>query len=180
MTERLTQTVYLLRHMLAVVALPATATIFVPLWLGRRYGVEPQWPRSAVDVALALAGILLLVIGMALFSASLRLFFSHGQGTLAPWDPPRRLVVRGPYRYVRNPMISGVLFTLFGLAFALRSPPHALWAVVFFLINATYIPLLEEPGLEHRFGEDYVRYRTHVPRFWPRLWPWNDSLHERV
>jgi protein-S-isoprenylcysteine O-methyltransferase Ste14 len=91
---------------------------------------------------------------------------------LAPWDPPRRLVVRGPYRYVRNPMISGVVLVLFGEALVLLSRPHLWWALVFLGINAVYIPLVEEPMLADRFGGDYQEYRRNVPRLLPRLRPW--------
>jgi len=107
-----------------------------------------------------------------LFVASLRRFAGEGEGTLAPWDPPRRLVVRGPYRFVRNPMISGVIFLLFGEALVLLSRPHALWALVFLALNAVYIPLVEEPQLEQRFGDPYREYRANVRRFLPRLRAW--------
>jgi protein-S-isoprenylcysteine O-methyltransferase Ste14 len=113
-------------------------------------------------------------MGLALFAASLRHFAIHGLGTLAPWDPPRRLVVRGPYRYVRNPMISGVIFMLCGLALGLRSAPHATWAAGFMAATFLQIPLLEEPQLEARFGSAYRRYRSAVPRFVPRMRPWTD------
>jgi len=112
-------------------------------------------------------------VGLALFVASLRRFATEGRGTLAPWDPPHELVVRGPYRYVRNPMISGVLLVLLGEALVLRSRPHLVWACTFLAINAGYIPLREEPDLEDRFGEPYREYRRHVPRLFPRPRPWN-------
>lgn len=163
---------YLLRHLLAVVMLPATVVVLIPLWIARRSGAQPSWPSTPTDVVLALGGVVALACGVALFAASLHHFFKYGQGTLAPWDPPRRLVVRGPYRYVRNPMIAGVLFMLFGVALTLRSIPHATWAGTFLIINAVYIPLLEEPLLESRFGDEYVRYRRHVRRFIPRLRAW--------
>ena len=117
----------------------------------------------------------MLAIGLALFVASLRRFANDGQGTLAPWDPPRRLVVSGPYRYVRNPMISGVLFVLFGEAALLLSPQHLSWAFTFLIINLVYIPLLEEPQLRRRFGTSYVEYCQHVPRLVPRLRPWEQA-----
>ena len=165
---------YLLRHLLALLALPTTVVVLVPLWIVDRYDVPVRWPQTAADLLLAAVGALSLAIGFVLFLASLYEFFRHGRGTLAPWDPPRRFVVSGPYRYVRNPMIAGVLFMLFGVAFALRSRPHGAWAAAALLINAVYIPLIEEPGLERRFGDDYTRYRRHVRRFVPRLRPWND------
>ncbi len=113
-----------------------------------------------------------LLIGLLLFASSLQRFATEGQGTLAPWDPPRRLVVRGPYRHVRNPMISGVLFVVFGEALVLVSEPHAMWALTFLGLNVVYIPLFEEPQLRRRFGAAYVEYCRHVPRLLPRLRSW--------
>ena len=81
-------------------------------------------------------------------------------------------MLRGPYRFVRNPMISGVIFVLFGEALVLRSPAHGAWALAFLAANLVYIPLVEEPQLEQRFGEAYREYRRHVRRFLPRLRPW--------
>jgi protein-S-isoprenylcysteine O-methyltransferase Ste14 len=162
-----------LRHAFAIVVLPFTVAVLVPLWLARRAELTPGPAVSAGGLALQASGLCVLAIGLALFVASLLRFATEGRGTLAPWDPPRRLVARGPYRYVRNPMISGVLLVLLGEALVLRSRPHLMWACTFFAINAVYIPLLEEPDLELRFGESYREYRRHVPRLVPRLTPWN-------
>lgn len=162
----------LLRHLLAIAILPFTVAVLVPVWVARRYAIAPALGDSAELLALQCLGLALFAVGLLLFLASLRRFATDGQGTLAPWDPPRRLVVRGPYRFVRNPMISGVNFLLFGEALVLTSPPHGVWAVVFLLPNLVYIPLVEEPQLERRFGESYREYRRHVRRFLPRLRPW--------
>jgi protein-S-isoprenylcysteine O-methyltransferase Ste14 len=162
----------LLRHIFAIAVLPVTVVILVPLWIARRYDVTVTIPNSAAAIGAAVAGVGFLVLGVVLFVGSLKRFASEGQGTLAPWDPPRRLVVRGPYRYVRNPMITGVLFVLIAEALLLRSWPHARWAATFLVINLIYIPLLEEPILESRFGDEYRQYRMHVPRLIPRARPW--------
>jgi protein-S-isoprenylcysteine O-methyltransferase Ste14 len=163
---------WLLRHLLAIGVLPFTMAVLVPVWLARRNGIAPTLGATVGEVAAQLAGLALLVLGLILFVASLRRFATEGRGTLAPWDPPRALVVRGPYRYVRNPMISGVVFVLFGEGLVLLSRPHLVWAVTFLGINALYVPLLEEPLLEQRFGEAYREYCRHVPRLFPRLRPW--------
>jgi protein-S-isoprenylcysteine O-methyltransferase Ste14 len=70
-------------------------------------------------------------------------------------------------------MISGVVFVLFSEALILMSRPHLTWALTFLAANFIYIPLLEEPQLKRRFGEDYVEYCRHVPRLIPRLKPWS-------
>jgi protein-S-isoprenylcysteine O-methyltransferase Ste14 len=163
-----------LRHLLAIAALPVMVAVVVPLWLARRYGITPSLGASGGVVLLQAGGLVVLAIGLLLFFSTLRRFASEGQGTLAPWDPPRHLVVRGPYRFVRNPMISGVVFVLVGEAMMLVSRPHAVWAIIFLAINLVYIPLLEEPFLLRRFGAAYQEYCRHVPRLFPRMRPWLD------
>jgi len=165
----------LARHLLAIVVLPGTVMVWVPLWIARRWGITFTWPRDGIEIILLVAGIFAVVIGLTLFFASLRRFAAKGQGTLAPWDPPRHLVVVGPYRYVRNPMISGVTFVALGEALILRSWPHVLWALAFLANNFVWIPLYEEPRLERSFGDEYRTYRRHVRRFLPRLRPWNPA-----
>ena len=109
-----------LRHVLAIAILPFTVTILVPAWIAGRYDIVPAPGASAAVRVLQGGGLVVLAIGLLLFLSSLRRFASEGEGTLAPWDPPRRLVVRGPYRFVRNPMISGVVFVLAGEAMLRR------------------------------------------------------------
>lgn len=163
-----------LRHLLSFLALPFVVAVVVPIYVARRYHVTPSWPATAATLAACAIEALVFLAGLALFIASLYEFATRGRGTLAPWDPPRNLVVRGPYRYVRNPMISGVLLILAGEALLLRSVPHAWWAATFALINAIYIPLLEEPMLAQRFGASYAEYCANVPRLLPRLTPWRE------
>jgi protein-S-isoprenylcysteine O-methyltransferase Ste14 len=163
----------LLRHLLSVAALPFMMTIVIPVWLARRNAMRVGLADDIPSTLLQLLGVGVLGIGLVLFASSLRRFATEGEGTLAPWDPPRKLVVRGPYRYVRNPMISGVILILFGEALMLFSRAHFMWALTFLAINAVYIPLFEEPQLAARFGADYEEYRRNVPRLIPRLRPWD-------
>lgn len=166
---------YLLRHLVAVLVLPVSVVVVVPTWIGLRASTVVALPDTAFGWTLLALGVSALVAGAVLFVASLRQFGLEGRGTLAPWDPPRKLVTDGPYAYVRNPMISGVILLLAGEALVLRSAPHAWWATAFALLNAVYIPLLEEPGLRRRFGASYVEYSEHVPRLVPRLTPWREG-----
>jgi protein-S-isoprenylcysteine O-methyltransferase Ste14 len=160
-----------IRHLISIVVLPGTVAVAVPIWIARRQQVRFAVPMDAQSAIICTAGLTLLAAGGFLFGWSLYYFWSRGRGTLAPWDPPRAFVVDGPYRYVRNPMISGVLFILIGEAGVLRSASHLAWAAVFSLINAIYIPLFEEPMLEARFGDPYRHYTRTVRRFLPRLRP---------
>jgi protein-S-isoprenylcysteine O-methyltransferase Ste14 len=150
----------LVRHLLAIVLLPGTATIIVPALLAR----DPE--PTTLGVVL---GAPLILAGAALWAWTARLLARVGRGTLAPWDPTSRLVGRGPYAHVRNPMITGVAAVLFGEAALLGSLGVLIWALVFVAVNAIYLPLVEERGLARRFGEPYEAYRRRVPRWLPRL-----------
>ena len=100
------------------------------------------------------------------------LFARVGQGTLAPWDPTQKLVAAGPYRYIRNPMISGVASMLLGEALIGGSWLIGLWFAAFVLVNHIYFVDSEERGLGRRFGESYLTYKANVSRWIPRSRPW--------
>jgi protein-S-isoprenylcysteine O-methyltransferase Ste14 len=144
------------------VLLPGTVAVVVPaliVWFGGAH-FEP--------VTVAIGGVL-IAAGLALVVWTIRLFVSIGRGTLAPWDATSKLVVSGPYRLVRNPMITGVGTILAGQALLFRSWGIAIELAVFALVNAIYFPLVEEPDLQRRFGAEYEEYRARVPRWLPRV-----------
>ena len=157
----------LIRQLISMIALPFTVTVVIPIWIARRNHVSFVLPVNVRDSMLVVIGTMALAAGLVLFSACVFLFWTRGRGTLAPWDPPRQFVTEGPYGFVRNPMISGVIFILAGEACLLRSRSIGEWAALFTLINLIYIPLIEEPMLEARFGESYKGYAASVPRFVP-------------
>jgi protein-S-isoprenylcysteine O-methyltransferase Ste14 len=166
---------YLLRHLLSILVLPFTVTVIVPLWLLRNDVSRDLAPRDLwVEVLVWGAGLTALLIGLTLFISTLMHFARRGRGTLAPWDPPRVLVVEGVYRYVRNPMISGVLMILLAEALLIGSRRILTWFLIFLIMNLVYIPLLEEPGLAARFGDRYRLYKKNVPRWIPRVKPWKE------
>jgi protein-S-isoprenylcysteine O-methyltransferase Ste14 len=135
--------------------------------------MDTRWDTAAPAYGLIFfAGMVLLLIGTALLVITVYLFCDLGEGTLAPWDPPQKLVVAGPYRYVRNPMIAGVLTVLAGESIVTGSFLIALLAVFFLGLNHVYFILSEEPGLVKRFGEPYKTYRRNVPRWIPKPTPW--------
>jgi len=164
-----------LKSVLAVVLLPFTAAVVIPLLLIRSVGsIRIGWglpsPASALPAA---AGILLAAVGLYFLIGTIRLFRIAGKGTLAPWHPPQTLVVEGPYRFVRNPMITGVAGILLGEAIFFGSLPLFLYFLLFAAVNGIYIPGLEEPALDRRFGPAYAEYKRNVPRWIPRYPPWN-------
>jgi protein-S-isoprenylcysteine O-methyltransferase Ste14 len=95
-------------------------------------------------------------------------FVMVGKGTPAPFDPPRRLVVRGPYRWIRNPMYLGAGLALAGAAVYYRSLALAGYAVAFLLVAHLFVLWYEEPILSRSFGPEYQEYRRTVGRWWPR------------
>lgn len=113
-------------------------------------------------------GGLLLAGGVTLWAWCV-LLFRRAKGTPVPFNPPRELVVVGPYAWVRNPMLTGVFASLFGLGFVLHSISMVfLWTPVFVLANAIELKLVEEPELERRLGPSYSQYRQRVPMFLPK------------
>lgn len=166
----------LIRHVFTIVVLPVAIVVFIPAWLAQWSGATLV-PASRLAYGLIQAiGAVLATLGLVLLVTSLYQIVTRPHQALAPWDPPRHLDLRGPYRNVRNPVVSGVLFVLFGEAMMLLSVPHAIWALVFLFFALVYVPLLEEPQLEARFGDEYRRYRRHVSRFLPRLRPWKPEV----
>jgi protein-S-isoprenylcysteine O-methyltransferase Ste14 len=157
----------------AILIAPVTVAIVIPVVIalttrGAYLHGLPTW-MTAIAV---LIGGTLISLGIALLGWTIWLFHTTGRGTLAPFDPPTRLVVRGPYRHVRNPMITGVVSVLSGEALVLQSPGLLIWAATFLVFNAIYFPLIEEPGLAKRFGSSYDEYRRNVPRWLPRVRAW--------
>jgi protein-S-isoprenylcysteine O-methyltransferase Ste14 len=95
-------------------------------------------------------------------------FATAGQGTLAPIDPPTRLVTRGLYRYVRNPMYWGVGLLLLGQSMLFASWVLFTYLVTFGICAHLFVVLYEEPALTRKFGTSYEEFLNTVPRWWPR------------
>ena len=114
-------------------------------------------------------GMLVAAIGAALAVWCILTFVVLGKGTPAPFDPPRRLVIRGPYKFVRNPMYIGAAIALAGAALFYRSAALAGYVLAFLLVTHAFVMLYEEPTLRATFGAEYEVYCRQVRRWWPRL-----------
>jgi protein-S-isoprenylcysteine O-methyltransferase Ste14 len=139
--------------------------VFLPGQVLERTGIV----RPASLGAIELLGILVGVAGAALALWCILTFAVIGRGTPAPFDPPRQLVVAGPYRYVRNPMYIGAGLALLGAAIFYRSGALALYTGLFLVITHVFVLLYEEPALTRTFGDAYQQYRNTVRRWLPRL-----------
>jgi protein-S-isoprenylcysteine O-methyltransferase Ste14 len=145
--------------LLAFLALPGIVAYLVPLFvIDRPHEQNVNW----VGLAIAAAGTALLLW-------CVREFYVSGKGTLAPWTPPRHLVISGPYRLSRNPMYVAVALVLCGWAVAFRTRALAIYAVA--VIGAFNLRILfgEEPWLARTHGEAWTRYRSNVPRWLGRV-----------
>jgi protein-S-isoprenylcysteine O-methyltransferase Ste14 len=114
-------------------------------------------------------GMVILVAGAALSYTSFWFFIQEGKGTAFPTDPPRTLVVGGPYLYVRNPMYVGNLAIILGAALYFASPVVLAYGVLMCVVTHVYITASEEPVLIRRYQGAYVRYLETTPRWLPRL-----------
>lgn len=146
---------HLVRAVLAFLALPGVVAFAVPILVA--------WPIDLESVRLA--GLIPLLAGVALLVWCVRDFYVAGQGTLAPWDPPRNLVVAGPYRVSRNPMYVAVMLVLAGWAITLRSTALLVYALVAFLVFHLWVVFGEESWLMRGHRERFTRYAARVPRW---------------
>ena len=116
-------------------------------------------------------GLWVLLNGVGLAGWCANLFNVEGRGTPLPMAPPRRFLMTGPYRYVRNPMLLGLILILIGEVILFRSRVLALYTGTMMIVAGLYIRGLEEPGLVKRFGQPYQEYCQRVPRWIPRRVP---------
>lgn len=114
-------------------------------------------------------GLFGMALGTTLLAACIFEFGRTGRGTLAPLDPPRVLVVRGLYRYVRNPMYLSVTLIVWGEILLTRSGALLVYWVVWFAAANLFVRGYEEPVLRRQFGSDYDRYAAAVGRWLPRF-----------
>lgn len=116
-----------------------------------------------------LVGSMLLAGGLSLMVAATWYFGAVGRGTPAPFDPPKHLVVRGPHRWVRNPMYVGAVIGNLGWALWFQSLPVAIYAVSWWSLVHLLVVFYEEPTLQRLFGAEYEAYRAQVHRWLPRV-----------
>jgi protein-S-isoprenylcysteine O-methyltransferase Ste14 len=148
--------VLFLRALISFLVLPGTFAGLIPAgivssdrWRGEGFGVG-MWP---------------LILGATILLGCVRQFYVSGKGTLAPWDPPKHLVIGGLYRFSRNPMYVGILVWLSGWSLLAGSPWLAGYTAFMAMAFHLRVVLYEEPRLKEQFGEEWARYSATVPRW---------------
>jgi protein-S-isoprenylcysteine O-methyltransferase Ste14 len=149
-----------------LVAAPGVVAGLLP-WLLTR------WSAHDWSFPVRLVGGVVIAAGLAFLLAAFIRFVIEGLGTPAPVAPTERLVVGGAYRHVRNPMYLAVGALIVGQGLLLGQTTLLIYAVIFATAVAAFVHSYEEPTLANRFGEQYELYRREVPRWRPRLRPWN-------
>lgn len=140
---------------------------FVLIYLPSRF---LSWSGIVRPAAIEWPQMVGMIIGSLGAVAALWCVFTFvwiGKGTPAPFDPPRRLVIRGPYRFVRNPMYMGAGVALAGAALFYESLPLLAYVAIFLLAAHLFVLLYEEPTLRQTFGPEYEAYCQRVRRWWP-------------
>jgi protein-S-isoprenylcysteine O-methyltransferase Ste14 len=139
--------------------------VVVALQVDRLIGITHIFSRPlAAILAVPIFAFALFLIGWSV------LHFLKARGTPVPFNPPPQLVTKGPYAYVRNPMLTGVFALLFGLGALFGSISLlVVFTPLFILVNVWELKVIEEPELEKRLGVDYIEYRKQTPMFFPRF-----------
>ncbi len=137
--------------------------VFLPARMLDRSGIVAPPGTGPVEIV----GIVVAALGALLAVSCILTFAIAGRGTPAPFDPPRRLVAIGPYRYVRNPMYIGAGFALLGAAIYYRSLVLVGYLVAFLVILALFVRWYEEPTLRRMFGKEYESYCANTPGWVP-------------
>lgn len=153
--------------------IPITVGLILPYFATSLDGLLPGVSLGF----LRLMGIPLFLGGIVLATSSARLIYSQEQWdkTPTPAGTPRQLVVSGPYRYVRNPMLLGMLSIVCGEGLYLQSPGILSYLAAFFVfVNFVLVPS-EERRLEEHFGEHYLRYKSRIHRWLPTISPYKDN-----
>ena len=151
-----------LKNLLFTVLVPGTVAVYVPLLI-----VQTRSPAAGPMFYLALP---VFVLGGAMYAWCVWDFSTFGRGTPAPIDAPKKLVVRGLYRYTRNPMYVGVLTVILGWAIFFRDPNLVLYVLGVGICFHLFIVLYEERHLDREFGNQYDKYCARVARWLPRPW----------
>lgn len=162
--------------LLFFVVAPGTLAAFLPWWFT---GWRLQPAVLGLDV-LRVVGAGLVALGLIAVIESFVRFVWKGFGTPAPVAPPKRLVVTGSYRWVRNPIYVGVIVIVLGEALILGEVGMFGYAAILWLFFHLWVFFVEEPSLGLTFGDEFATFKANVPRWLPRLTPWAGPMKDQA
>ncbi|MGO8875323.1 MAG: methyltransferase family protein [Acidimicrobiales bacterium] len=150
----------LVKNIVFSLVIPGVGAVLLPWWL-----LSHDWRLPSPSVWPALAVVL---VGLSLYVWCARAFAVRGRGTPGPWDPPRQLVVSGPYRWVRNPIYLAAITVVLGEAWIFESVSLLEYAAEMAVVVHVFVIGYEEPVLRRSFGDGYLEYKRRVSRWLPR------------
>jgi len=158
-----------LKALIISLLLPTAVIIIIPLFIIffiDRIAIARLFELNLIQI---IYGMTLIIVGLILLIWCVSIFFTLGNGTLMPISKleTQKLVIKGPYRYMRHPMILGVFIILLGESILFGSCWLLGFSIFFFILNLIYLPLVEEKGLEKRFGDDYLQYKAKIHGWLP-------------
>lgn len=165
-----------LRQVITFLIAPIMMMLIIPQQIATSTNMRAPKFDSPGKIGLAIMGMLMIVAGLVLFGWTVTLFHRVGRGTLGVGKvlgEPIHLVVRGPYRHVRNPMITAVVCILLAEAAITASGWLLVWAATFWSAQVIIIRFWEEPHLTELFDSEYTEFRRNVPAWIPRLSGWD-------
>ncbi len=148
------------RNLVFTLVIPGLGAVWAPWWILTRSGDGAT--------AAGWAAVPVIAAGAALYGWCVWNFAAVGRGTPGPWDAPRRVVVTGPYRWVRNPIYLAALLVVLGEAGLFLAPWLLVYAAAMAVTCHLFVIGYEEPTLRRRFGAAYLEYQRSVPRWLPR------------
>ena len=161
-------------YLKVVLILPGNVLITIPFLIFLFTQNSYSYYLVGFDNFLFYVAMFFLSLGLLLAIWSVRTFYTKGgEGTPGPWRPVSNLIISGPYRYSRNPMILGVVNLLLFESALFASMSLLLWATMFFVGNIIYFKTFEEKELIKRFGTYYENYKNEVPMLFPKFTPYD-------
>jgi protein-S-isoprenylcysteine O-methyltransferase Ste14 len=148
------------RNVMFTIVVPGLGAVLAPWWILTSHG-------GTATVA-AWEAVPVIAAGAALYAWCVWNFAAVGDGTPGLWDPPRRVVATGPYRWVRNPIYLAALLVILGEAWLFWSLRLLVYAAAVAAFCHLFVTLYEERRLARKFGDSYLEYRRTVPRWIPR------------
>jgi protein-S-isoprenylcysteine O-methyltransferase Ste14 len=170
-SDRTRRLLAILGSVIFLLIAPVTVVGWIPYWISR-WQMQLDFGDFTI---LRVVGVVLILAGVPVLLDSFARFAIQGLGTPAPVFPTRNLVVQGLYRYVRNPMYVALLLVVTGQALFFGNLHLLEYGAIVWLFTHLFVVLYEEPKLRATFDDEYKTFCAHVPRWIPRLRPWDHS-----